>query len=110
MDSVLDSDRRLCGLRIRDGGILRRENKAISERWRLKPNWHVLLVNWLKKRLKRYNEWETIPDIVKKIIKSFPTFVARKDLFCLMVELQVDDDTDVEHEPETGKPSSYHIH
>lgn len=27
-----------------------------------------------------------------------------------MAEVQVDDGTDVEHEPEKGKPSSYHVH
>jgi hypothetical protein len=96
-----------------DGGVVRREEQSSLETMAAETKRTCC---WLigfkkKKRLNRYNEWETIPDIVKKKnYQSFPRCVARKDLFCLVVEEQVDDGTGAEHEPERGRPSSYHVH
>jgi hypothetical protein len=63
----------MCGLRMHDGGVVRREKqsnlKTMAAETKRTCCW---LIGFKKKRLNRYNEWETIPDIVKKkIINHF---------------------------------------
>lgn len=74
MDSVLNPDRSMCGPGIHDGGVVRREKQSNLETMAAETKLArvVGLIGFKKKRLNRYNEWEAIPDIVKKkIINHF---------------------------------------
>lgn len=73
----------MCGPGIHDGGIVRREKQSNLETMAAETKLArvVGLIGFKKKGLNRYNEWERIPDIVKKKLSIISEMCSAKRSF-----------------------------